>query len=138
MKANYCTKITLHFSPILESEFQKDIDDKFQDFFSRVIADKTESPDETILCVLQSAFKNMKCNGSDAIIHIFEEDARANYPYIEDKFQKLFSDICDEIAEGKCVLSGAYEQETSDFLRMTFAFSDIQLEQQLWGYNYIK
>ncbi len=130
MKRQYDGVITLRFPETMQEAFQKDLDDKFQDFFERIIADNP-SEKET-LSMLQSAFLKMSWNQnhSEIYIRLTEEELRTNYKSIEDKFQNLFDKIDNKIQNGDCICSGVYEQEIAEILKYAFAFSSLKLVNQ--------
>ena len=73
-----------------KKRFRKDLDDKFQDFFGRVIADNPL--EKETLSMLQSAFPEMSWNQnhSEIYIRLDRRGLETNYKSIEDKFQNLF------------------------------------------------
>ena len=116
----------------LSNDYEKDAEDKFQDFFGRVLADmKEENPVDADIPVIQSlkeAFshgtvKTQERDGVKSIYFIFMTSDSIQKDAIK-TFPKLFDHIANEIQKGivldKASISGNYEKESAEELKHAF------------------
>lgn len=117
---NYQSCITIPFSENQQKRFQIDLDDHFQDFFGRILADNLYN--KAVLSALQHAFLSMTpVDNGKTIITLSREERSILSDAIADHFQTVFRTIISNMSRD-CDVCGMYEQETAETLLYSLSF----------------